>query len=220
MLVRLLALVACILASSTAIGGAQVRFVASDDFNLPPKADAASVAVVQERPARAYVILGTWQGVGDSYMRESDLLGLARQKAAELGADFVLITKADTQTGRRFGPSGPSGFDLRGGGSVGSAPVMSAAFGVFAKAWLGVAFMDPGPRSTRRCVKGFNPASKAEAAGLRVGDEVLEIDGRWASDRRDMQKFLLENAPGQVVKLLVRRGDERLTFEVPLIPND
>jgi regulator of sigma E protease len=55
--------------------------------------------------------------------------------------------------------------------------------------------------------------SPAEAAGLKVGDEVVAVDGRPV---REFLDFVAEvrDRPGQTVRLDVRRGRERLTLPV------
>jgi predicted metalloprotease with PDZ domain len=64
-----------------------------------------------------------------------------------------------------------------------------------------------GPGATLS-VSDVGPGSGAEAAGLRDGDEVLEIDG--SSSWRDVFRNLRERAPGETVRLRLRRdGEER-----------
>jgi predicted metalloprotease with PDZ domain len=57
-------------------------------------------------------------------------------------------------------------------------------------------------------VSDVGPGSGAETAGVREGDEVLEIDGSFSW--RDVFRNLRERAPGETVRLRLRRdGEER-----------
>lgn len=57
------------------------------------------------------------------------------------------------------------------------------------------------------------PGSPADQAGLKAGDRVLSIDGLPISDFKQLQQSVRQRG-GQVVKLEVQRGGERLTIAV------
>jgi predicted metalloprotease with PDZ domain len=63
-------------------------------------------------------------------------------------------------------------------------------------------------------VSDVEPGSGAEAAGVREGDEVLEIDG--SSSWRDVLRNLRERAPGQTIRLHVRHNGEEREVSYPL----
>ena len=179
---------------------AEPRFVyeSVNQFDLPPKGEPASVQIVDKRPLRRNVVMGRWMIVGDSASTEESLIALARDKAASLGADFVWITHRQTSTSRGFGAGS------FGSSSARNVARISATLGVFAKATTGVQYMGV-------YISGFAPGSLASAAGAEIGDEVLEIDGLPLSSPR-MPHQILDNKPGQVVKLLVKRGTRRCCF--------
>ena len=63
------------------------------------------------------------------------------------------------------------------------------------------AFEGPGVK-----VASVTPNSPAEKAGLQAGDVLVRLDGKEVADLRSYSAMLKELAPGQVVKLLVRRA--------------
>ncbi|HWH71922.1 MAG TPA: PDZ domain-containing protein, partial [Candidatus Sulfotelmatobacter sp.] len=61
------------------------------------------------------------------------------------------------------------------------------------------------------------PGSPAAKAGLCVGDQILEVNGRTPPSLIACSR-LLGSAPDHKVRLLVARGTERRTFTVSLLP--
>ncbi len=58
-----------------------------------------------------------------------------------------------------------------------------------------------------------SPGSVAEAAGVRVGDEVVGVDDRSAANWEDVAKAI-RGAPGRELRLSIRRGEQRLELRV------
>ncbi|HVQ54699.1 MAG TPA: S41 family peptidase, partial [Thermoanaerobaculia bacterium] len=59
-------------------------------------------------------------------------------------------------------------------------------------------------------VKGVLPGSSAERAGLKIGDRILEVDGRkYGKERVSFRElfFVFEGAPGTFVQATSQRGD-------------
>jgi aminopeptidase N len=77
------------------------------------------------------------------------------------------------------------------------------------------------PASLR--ITGFSPSSKAEEAGLRKEDVLLDIDGLGLRDMDDVRIALLDARPGQKVVLGIERGGKegetkkRLEYTIELI---
>jgi len=57
------------------------------------------------------------------------------------------------------------------------------------------------------------PGSPAEIAGLKAGDEVLEIDGVRVSRWEELAR-IIHSSPGKRLKLSVMRGEDRVLIEV------
>lgn len=58
--------------------------------------------------------------------------------------------------------------------------------------------------------------SPGEAAGLRAGDVIVEFDGKAVTDLQSYSDALYARKPGDVVKIIILRGGERLTLTATL----
>ncbi len=61
------------------------------------------------------------------------------------------------------------------------------------------------------------PDGPAAAAGLRAGDVIVAVDDRQITDAADLIVAIRSHAPGDTVKVTVRRGDETQDHEITLI---
>jgi serine protease Do len=61
-----------------------------------------------------------------------------------------------------------------------------------------------------------DPRSAAANAGLRRADVIVEADGNNISDVPDISRALLSHKPGEELKLVIVRGDQRLNVTVVL----
>jgi serine protease Do len=61
------------------------------------------------------------------------------------------------------------------------------------------------------------PAGPGEAAGLRPGDVVVALDGKPMENARQLDVNLYRRAPGEAVKLSVRRGTESIEVAVKVV---
>jgi serine protease Do len=66
-----------------------------------------------------------------------------------------------------------------------------------------------------RIAKVF-PNTPAEKAGIRVGDLVVEFDGKPIEEFAALSKLVADRAPGDKVKVKVKRGEETLELEVTI----
>jgi serine protease Do len=73
------------------------------------------------------------------------------------------------------------------------------------------------PRSYGVIVADVLPDGPALAAGVRIGDILLSIDGRMAESIPYVSFRLMSVNAGEKVHLEVLRGQERLAFDVPVI---
>jgi serine protease Do len=58
------------------------------------------------------------------------------------------------------------------------------------------------------------PKSPAEAAGLKVGDLILAIDGKSIKDPRELQRVITDADIGKTLELTVLREKEKRTVKV------
>ena len=77
---------------------------------------------------------------------------------------------------------------------------------------LGVHFEGVGPATVTK----VDADSPAEAAGLKVGDTIVAVDGRPVAQDIDFFVEMMEKKPGEDVKLTVLRDGKRHTFAVRL----
>jgi serine protease Do len=73
------------------------------------------------------------------------------------------------------------------------------------------------PRSYGVIISDVQPDGPAMAAGIRVGDVLLSIDGRMAESIPYVSFRLMSVNSGDKVHLEVQRGPDRLSFDVPVI---
>jgi serine protease Do len=61
------------------------------------------------------------------------------------------------------------------------------------------------------------PSGPAAKAGLRAGDLVLQLDGKVMENGRQMDVNVYRRKVGEQVKLVVQRGGQEVTFQVPVV---
>jgi serine protease Do len=97
--------------------------------------------------------------------------------------------------------------------------------GQVSRPWLGVTTQAVTPELARALGAGseagvlladVDPAGPGAAAGLRPGDVVLALDGTPISSRAQLDRVVAERAPGQAVRLDVRRPAGRVRVPVRL----
>jgi M6 family metalloprotease-like protein len=87
-----------------------------------------------------------------------------------------------------------------------------------ALAFLGVQVAAP-PEGSGVRVEQITPASPAAAAGLAVGDLILEIDGKPTPPADQFRAALTARKPGETVLLAVQRAGKGLELKATLAPN-
>ena len=86
-----------------------------------------------------------------------------------------------------------------------------------APGWLGVR-VDPSASATEAgvIVTRVLPGSPADAAGLQEGDAILQIDKTRVEAAADLKVAVMGREPGETVKLVIRRDDQRKPVTVEL----
>ena len=78
--------------------------------------------------------------------------------------------------------------------------------------WLGIQFS----RDDRLAVDIVLPDGPAAKAGIKTGDVILKVDVTTVTRFTDLVNYIQSKKPGQIIKLLVRRGDQEIETNVTL----
>jgi serine protease Do len=73
------------------------------------------------------------------------------------------------------------------------------------------------PRDWGVVLADVTPSGPAAKAGLRAGDLVLQLDGKVMENGRQMDVNVYRRKVGEQVKLVVQRGGQEVTFQVPVV---
>jgi hypothetical protein len=91
-----------------------------------------------------------------------------------------------------------------------TAPTILSSAGV----WGVTVAKDKGDDEAGMPIKTVLPASAAEKAGLKPGDRVLTVDGRWTDTVADLFTAAGYVKPGTTVPVVIKRGDKEIKVEV------
>lgn len=82
---------------------------------------------------------------------------------------------------------------------------------------LGIQLEDLGDDTKEARVVGVAKGSAAEAAGLRIGDRITDVNERWIFSPLDLQEATAALAPGIPAKMKIERGGKKmeLTLKTP-----
>jgi hypothetical protein len=94
---------------------------------------------------------------------------------------------------------------LSGGGRKSLAP--SAQWGILAS-------KEVGDEEDGVDVRSVVPGSAADKAGLKRGDRLLTLDGRWTDSMPDLYEAATFVKPGTAVVVRVKRGDKEMDLKV------
>ena len=81
------------------------------------------------------------------------------------------------------------------------------------QAYCGLSVIDEGGNCRLSKIEKNSPAAKA---GLKPGDQVLEVDGRRIEVSSSFERWIAESGPGETLKLKVRRGNRILSVPIKL----
>lgn len=80
----------------------------------------------------------------------------------------------------------------------------------------GVLGINSGEIGSECVVSGLSPGSAAGAAGVQQGDTIIKIDGKSIETFGQLTIQMMNRAPGDEVKIAVKRGEETLEIKVKL----
>lgn len=69
-------------------------------------------------------------------------------------------------------------------------------------------------------IMGVIEGLPADKAGVREGDIVLRIDGKWGANPEKLRDMLMKKEPGETMELLIVRDGKRKEIEIELAPYD
>ena len=102
------------------------------------------------------------------------------------------------------------------GGVIAFGVVSVAPRGLKQRGILGIAFSQR--EDSARLGQVF-PGTGAAKAGLKVGDEILEIDGKPVSSGREVAELLGKKVPGDKVRLKIKREEKNLDIDAKMGSN-
>lgn len=103
-----------------------------------------------------------------------------------------------------------------GGGVIAIGVVSVAPRGLRQRGILGISFSQ---REDSAKLGQVFPGTGAAKAGLKVGDEILEIDGKPVASGREVAELLGKKVPGDKVRLKIRRKDKDLDIDAKMGSN-
>ena len=202
---------------------------------MPKQSNAIEHFVIH--PKRMTFHLGNIGVDGNGFSNHEDIIKAAKKKAAEVGADFIVREDAGTETKTVVNP-GYSSYQSNGsafvsgnqysaygsanqqatGYSVGpSITTYNFPWGVFS-AWVYRPSKSGINLGYDNIVTGFHLNCDAEAAGMRVGDIVVGIDGFDINDNALVQ-HLMNIKPGDQCTYTVSQNGKRKDFVITTLPN-
>jgi hypothetical protein len=219
-------LIACLvtLVSADAFSKEAIAYVPILELKLPAKPDAHAIDLYQanERLTRPSVLLGQLVVGSDGKQSVEQLVAAAREKAAELGADFVILVKESTRTKIHSDPTFASAIPFLGGAfsvahagnvEVQNIPTILVAIGAYNRSVIGVDWERDGLKQGRYVVSDFKSYSRAQESGLKLGDEVTEINEMNPADKR-LKQIMFESPAGTIFKYHIKRGTDRLDVDL------
>jgi S1-C subfamily serine protease len=96
--------------------------------------------------------------------------------------------------------------------------------GKVTRGWLGVGIQPLTPELAKSfgvsgegvLINQVMPKSPAEAAGLKVGDLILSIDGKPLKDPRELQRIIAEADIGKTIEMNILREKEKRTLKAQI----
>ncbi len=209
-----------------------VRSTISSDLqlSLPSKADPNQICYFSKKPEKTAWKIGTISVDGNGCADFEDLLVEAKERAAKLGGDFILKEDSGVEMSTRYTPASSSFESVTYRNqhgqkeekanqvSVGAKiETISRPWGVFsiwvyARSQLGLRL------DAQNIVQGFHLNTDAQAAGVKIGDRLIGIDGCDMQDQNAVERQM-SIRPGERVKLTFQRDAQWVECFVTALPN-
>jgi hypothetical protein len=213
--------------------GVKSSFFPDSNIVMESKKNKDSVEFLLNKPFRKAFRIGIITVSGNGYADFDDLVNDAKEKAANLGADFILVEKSGVEKSTVVSPgystfradtnanysqsygyanSGAAGYSVGPSITEINKPWSHFSVWVYSPYRLGVVFDNEGK------IQEFSLNCDAEEAGAKIGDKLLGINGHDISDVQDIS-HLMTIKPGDKVTLAVQRNGKKLEYRVTALPN-
>ncbi len=140
-------------------------------------------------------------------VRRSSDLGLIKIESDETFTPVTWVDQTPTAGSFLISPG-------RTGRTIGIGAIGSRRVRVEHKGRLGVQLVSA--ERSGATVRGVQPGSGADQAGIEQGDRIVAINGRQQPDRFAVVNTLSKMYPGEVVALTIVRGEDRLEMDARL----
>lgn len=162
-----------------------------------------SVEFFEEEPKRASFDLGVIGVRGNPYSNLQDLTLAAKEKGALIGVDYLILKEKGTDCNVVVTSTKSESYVI---------PWAIFSARVYQPSISGISYDAEG------FITGFDLEGKAESAGLRLQDQVIEVDGIKFSNENYVQ-HLNTIKPGDKNTYTVLRDGEKLNFVIIAMPN-
>ncbi|MES2274165.1 MAG: S1C family serine protease [Chlamydiota bacterium] len=196
------------------------------------KKDKDTVEFLTQKPQKSAFRIGKISTNGNGFAGFDDLVKEAKEKAAEIGGNFILSENSGVDSKTIYSPGyssyqaeASSSYGTRGGYGNGQAhgysrgPSISTVdrpWGVFS-VWIYTP-SQLGIRLDNLIVSGFHLNSDAGKNGVKIGDILLGVDDYDIQDEGLIQHHMNIH-PGDKVKLSLQRGLKIVECQITALPN-
>jgi hypothetical protein len=211
------------------------------NWRFDPKANAADVQILRSLPESGYGVLGEFALGGGPRNTFQGMLDIAQREAAARGADFIVLTNQQVQNRQVVVPgfsatqqtsnavvsvNGATGFGtVNSQGTVYAVGpstrnvqtgTMNFLFGKYPRVWLGL-IMERDRTDGKAVISDFSWDSPAPKAGLRIGDQLVAVDGRDIRDPEAGKAVFFTAMPGDIAAVVIRRAGVQEEYSIPYI---
>jgi serine protease Do len=172
------------------------------------------VTKASELPSgRFNVVFGDGRKAQAKRLDVNEAWDLALLKIPGKGLTAAKLTDGNIDLGSFLAAPGTGGLPI----ATGVVSVLPRNLSLFERGFLGIGMEDDGETVRINEVYGRSAAARA---GLKVGDEVLAIDGDTIDGSAHLAMLVGDRAPGEVLKIRYRRGGDEAEVEVKLGKRD
>jgi len=211
----------------------QSSFCPEVHFSTKPKTTPETVQFLRVKPSRLALRIGSISTNGNGFANFDDLIDEGKQKAAQLGGDFILVENSGINKQTYYSPGYSTyqsnavasygnqngyGSGQANGYSVGPSvstinfPWCTFSVWVYHPSKLGLTCDE------NNIVSGFHLNTDAEEKGVEIGDKIIGINGFDITDQKLLENIMTIR-PGNKINLTLQRGAKKISYQITAIPN-